>query len=137
LVLVSGDSVVVDGDFERRALGQAANGQAVGSGIVKRRIVIVHAVDQQAVERQFVAIKHQRRVRCQHLRGDAGSPGRRPSLLRIKLEGQIDPFNHEIGRLVVCELEDLSRFSPHMLYAPQFPIMGRDAITADPDIGLR
>ncbi|MBU2486516.1 MAG: hypothetical protein KKG78_15640, partial [Alphaproteobacteria bacterium] len=34
-------------------------------------------------------------------------------------------------------LVDLSRFSPHMLYAPQFPIMGRDAITADPDIGLR
>jgi hypothetical protein len=65
---------------------------------------VIVAVDLKAVERQFVAVKHQRRVRCDAFAAMQDHPGDDRRLLRIKLEGQIDSFNHEVGRLVVLSL---------------------------------
>ena len=52
-------------------------------------------------------------------------PGDDLRLPWVKLEGQVDTLHHEVGGLVVLELVHLSGFSPHLNYAPQFPIVGQ------------
>jgi hypothetical protein len=104
----------LDSHLEADAGRQVADDElAFIDGILARRQL--HAVDHHRSQRQFVAIEHQRRIlgralAAMHQRAldDEGFAG-------VEFEGQVNPFENEIGRTVVCQMNDLAGGSFHVL----------------------
>ncbi len=79
-------------------------------GAVDRVLALVDriAVDRNRLQSQFVAIEDQR-----HTLGHAFPAMHQRALddqrlLGVQFEGEVHPFKHEVGRAVICQMDDLA-----------------------------